>query len=140
MIEKHRADPTCASCHAKMDPPGLALESFDAIGAWRDRYRVPAGDGKPKVGLPVDSTGTLPDGRTFNDVRDLRRLLAADPDALARNLIRQLLIYATGAGLRYSDRAEVEAILFRVAARKYGLRSLLEEVAVSRIFRGGEDR
>jgi hypothetical protein len=140
MIEKHRADPTCASCHAKMDPPGLALESFDAIGAWRDRYRVPAGDGKPKVGLPVDSTGTLPDGRTFNDVRDLRRLLAADPDALARNLIRELLIYGTGVGLRYSDRAEIDAILSRVAARKYGLRSLLEEVAVSRIFRGGEDR
>lgn len=136
IIEKHRADPSCAACHAAIDPPGLALEPFDAIGSWRERYRASNGQGKTVPGLPVDSTGTLPDGRSFEDIGGLRRLLVTDPDSLARNLIRQLLVYATGRGLRFTDRSEVEAILARVREQKWGVRSILREVVASGFFRG----
>lgn len=160
MIEKHRADAACASCHAKMDPPGLALENFDVIGGWRDRYRLA---GQPKkirkgkevieepfvevvseagrrnrsklrLGSEVDATGELADGRKFTDVNGLRALLLADPDALARNLARQLLIYATGAGIRFSDRAAIEAIVARTKPTQHGLRSLVQEVVASELF------
>src|SRR5207248_1308176 len=79
-LDQHRNDASCASCHSKIDPPGFALESFDAIGGWREWYRIPAGDGlvlDPKKkeqwpttykrGLPVDSTGKLPTGEAFGD-------------------------------------------------------------------------
>lgn len=160
MIEKHRADAACASCHARMDPPGLALENFDVIGGWRDRYRLA---GQPKkirkgkevieepfvevvseagrrnrsklrLGSEVDATGELADGRKFTDVNGLRALLLADPDALARNLARQLLIYATGAGIRFSDRAAIEAIVARTKPTQHGLRSLVQEVVASELF------
>ncbi len=160
MIEKHRADTACASCHAKMDPPGLALESFDAIGGWRDRYRLA---GQPKkvrkgkdvveepfvevvsgaahrnriklrLGSEVDASGELADGRKFTDVNGLRALLLADPDALARNLARQLSIYATGAGIRFSDRDAIEAIVTRTKPSQHGLRSLVQEVVASELF------
>lgn len=160
MIEKHRADAACASCHAKMDPPGLALENFDAIGGWRDRYRLA---GQPKkirkgkevveepfveivsgaahrnriklrLGSEVDATGELADGRKFTDVNSLRALLLADPDALARNLARQLMIYATGAGIRFSDRAALDGIVARTRTTQHGLRSLVQEVVASELF------
>ena len=88
-LAKHRDNPSCASCHTKMDPPGFALESFDVMGAHRERYRAVAENVKPEpgfgmngqafafhYGLPVDSAGELPDGRTFRDVREFKRLLS----------------------------------------------------------------
>ena len=162
MIEKHRADATCAACHAKMDPPGMALENFDVIGGWRDRYRLAGTPGKirkgdveiaePSVevvsstavgyrtrmklrlGSEVDATGELADGRKFTDVNGLRALLLADEDALARNLARQLLIYATGAGIRFSDRPGIEAIISKTKPAHHGLRSLVQEVVASELF------
>jgi hypothetical protein len=146
-LEKHRADPSCASCHNKMDPPGLALESFDVMGGWRDHYRA-AKEGvttAPGIGmdgqkfafyfaLPVDCTGALPDGRTFKDVRDLKALLLADPVPIARNVARQLAVYATGAPIRFSDREQIERILQRTKAGDYGLRSLVRELVQSDLF------
>ena len=86
-LAKHRDNPSCASCHSKMDPPGFALESFDVMGARRERYRAVAENVKPEpgygmngqafafhYGLPVDSAGELPDGRTFRDVKEFKRL------------------------------------------------------------------
>src|SRR5438046_5721566 len=107
-----------------MDPPGFALESFDVMGGWRDRYRgvdeaKPAEKGIGKNGqpfafhyaLPVDSSGVLADGRSFAGVRDLKRLLLGDERQLALNLARQLTVYATGAAVRFSDRARIEQIV-----------------------------
>ena len=87
-LDKHRADPTCAACHRTIDPPGFALESFDVMGGWRDRYRAFADGAKPEpgiglsgqpfafhYGLPVDSAGGLTDGRSFKDIREFKQLL-----------------------------------------------------------------
>jgi hypothetical protein len=164
MIEKHRADPACASCHAKMDPPGLALENFDAIGGWRDFYRlagqpkkIRVGTGKDskvvdepsieviaeaarrnrvkiRLGSKVDATGTLADGRRFEDINGLRQLLLQDEDALARNVARQLVIYGTGAGIRFSDREAIDAIVTKTKPTQHGLRSLVQEVVASELF------
>ncbi len=147
-LEKHRADPSCASCHNRMDPPGFALESFDVMGGWRDRYRasdekVPAVKGIGKNGhafeyhyaLPVDSTGSLPDGRAFTGIRDFKRLLQGDDEVVARNLTRQLTIFATGAPVRFSDREQIEQILRNTKAHGYGLRSLVHQIIQSDLFR-----
>jgi hypothetical protein len=148
-LEKHRADPTCASCHSKMDPAGFALESFDVMGGWRDRYRAavaPGGQPEPGYGmdgqafafryaLPVDCTGAIPDGRAFANVKELKRLLLKDETSIARNLVRQLSVYATGAPVRYSDRAQIEQILQKTAAGQYEVRDIIQELVQSDLFR-----
>ncbi len=146
-LDKHRADKTCAACHSKIDPPGFALESFDVMGAWRDRYRATAEDGivEPGFGkngwpfvfhyaLPVDSSGQLADGRSFKDIRDFKRLLLADETQIARNLARQLAVYATGAPVRFSDRAQIERIIEGAKAQQYGVRSLVDRLIQSDLF------
>ena len=85
--------------------------------------------------LPVDSAGELPDGRPFKDVRELKRLLAEDEVPIARNLARQLTVFATGAPVRFSDREEVEKILAGAKATRYGVRSLVRAVVQSELFR-----
>jgi Protein of unknown function (DUF1592)/Protein of unknown function (DUF1588)/Protein of unknown function (DUF1585)/Protein of unknown function (DUF1587)/Protein of unknown function (DUF1595) len=147
-LDKHRADPSCASCHNRMDPPGFALESFDVMGGWRDRYRgvdegKPAEKGLGKNGqpfafhyaLPVDPSGVLPDGRAFSGVRDLKKLLLADVRPVAVNLVKQLTIYATGAPVRFSDRAQIERMTDATKPSQYGLRSMVHQVVESELFR-----
>ncbi len=145
-LDQHRTLETCNACHTKIDPAGFALENFDVMGGWRDRYRA-EGDGVPEQGLaksgqkfafhyalPVDATGELPDGRKFRDVRELKQLLLDDETPIARNLARQLAVYATGAPVRFADRAEIEQVLQRARARHYGVRSLVHEVVQSQLF------
>ena len=149
-LDKHRTDESCAVCHRKIDPPGFALESFDVLGAWRDRYRsqTPAElfdtmgrfgkNGAPltfRLALPVDAAGQLADGRAFADVRDLKRLLLQDEAQIARNLTRQFLVFATGAAERFSDRSAVEQIVQGTKARHYGVRSLVHGLVQSDLFR-----
>jgi hypothetical protein len=145
-LEKHRSVESCASCHSKMDPPGFALESFDVMGGWRDHYRA-QGDGTPDKGigkngqkfafhsaLPVDATGDLPDGRKFNDIKEFKAMLAKDETLLARNLAKQLSIYATGAGIGFSDRAAIDQIVARAGKHSYGARSIIHEIVQSELF------
>ena len=153
-LEKHRADKSCATCHSRMDPPGFALESFDVMGGWRDRYRGVSEDkpGVPGYGkngnafvyyeaLPVDCAGSLPDGRGFTDIRDFKRLLRTDETAVARNLARQLTVYATGAPIRFGDRAQIEQIVQQSKAGKagsagnYGVRRMIHAIVQSDLFR-----
>jgi hypothetical protein len=145
-LAKHRNQPTCAACHKNIDPAGFALESFDVMGAYRDRYRSVGAGEKVKGsghnginfhygwGLPVDSSGELPDGRKFKDVRELKELLLTDPDQLALNLAQQLTIYATGAPIRYSDRPAIAKILAENREQGYGIRSLIHEIVESEMF------
>jgi len=146
-LDKHRTLETCNACHAKIDPAGFALENFDVMGGWRDRYRSEAegelAQGIAKSGqkfafhyaLPVDASGELPDGRKFRDVRELKQLLVANEKQLARNLARQLAVYATGAPIHFADREPIEQILARASSSHYGVRSLIHELVQSELFR-----
>ena len=150
-LAKHREVESCAGCHAKMDPLGFALESYDVIGGWRDRYRVSPAPGennkfkrltlevntKPVgvyLGPPVDPSDTLADGRKFADLAELKRLLLAEPDAITRGLAEKLLIYATGHGLEFTDEAVISDIVRKAKANKHGFRTLIHEVVDSSTF------
>lgn len=145
-LEKHRSQESCAACHRRIDPAGFALESFDVMGGFRERYRA-LGPGTPApglafsgqkfefhAGLPVDASGELPDGRTFQDIRELKRRLLTDERQIARNLLRQWVTYSTGSPARFGDRSEVEAILDRTQGTRHGLRSLIHALVDSPLF------
>ncbi len=134
-LAKHRSAESCATCHARMDAPGFALESYDVIGGWRDRYRVLDGVRLNRKGPLVDPSGETVEGKSFQDIDALKHLLLADPDQLARNLATKLLTYATGAPPSGPDRFEIEDIVGRLRAKNYGLRALLHEVVQSKSFR-----
>lgn len=142
-LAKHRQFATCANCHAKIDPAGFALESFDVIGGWRDNYRS-VGNGKPVTingrrmpyldGRKVDPADALPDGRKFKNIDELKQLLLSDKEQLARALATHLLTYATGAAPSAGDQPEIDAIVKRTGVKNYGLRSLLHELVQSSLF------
>ncbi len=145
-LAKHRNLETCAGCHSNIDPPGFALESFDVIGGFRDRYRSQdKGDlitvkntwsrrQYVKLGLPVDASGELPDGRTFAGIQDFKKLLLEKSDLVLASLTNKLVIYSTGAGIAYCDRPAVEAIAEKVKKQGGGLRTLVHEIVESPIF------
>jgi hypothetical protein len=146
-LEQHRNDASCAACHKTMDPPGFALESFDVMGGWRERYRAFNEDAKPYEGLghggqklqfhyalPVDASGEMADGNSFADFNEFKALLLRDETQIARNITGQLVVYATGTPVRFSDRPEIEKILDRAALSQYGFRSLIHEVVQSQLF------
>ena len=142
-LAKHRQLESCASCHVKIDPPGFALESYDVIGGWREFYRV-SGNGKTVMldgrrmpylqGPKVDPSDTLPDGRAFRDIDELKQLLLADKDQLARSLTTKLLTYATGHGLESADAPTVSDIVRKVGVKSYGFRALIHEIVASSLF------
>ena len=149
-LAKHRADQNCNRCHRKIDPPGFALESFDVLGAHRDWYRILDHTGKYvkrslhhfapsnvryRQGPDVDSSGTMPDGRKFADIREYKRLLLEDETAMARSLTRLLMSYALGRQVGFSDRPAVEEILASVKTDDYGLKSIITEIVTSETFR-----
>ncbi|WP_200390881.1 DUF1592 domain-containing protein [Roseibacillus ishigakijimensis] len=127
-LEKHRADPGCAACHRKIDPPGFALESYDPTGQWRDFY------GKPGQSAPVDPSGVTLHGRPFSDIQGWKEAFVQEPEILARAFSKNLLAYATGAEARFSDRPALEAILQKTKVSDYGLRSLLHAITTSEPF------
>ncbi len=146
-LEKHRADTRCAGCHAKIDPPGFALESFDVIGGFRDRYRslftgsplmefhFPTGwDPRVRLNQSVDPSGQLPSGEPFQTLTDFQALVLRHPDDLAANVVRQLLMYATGSEPHYSDRREITRILEQTKASNYALHSLIDAIVQSELF------
>ncbi|MDZ4801302.1 MAG: DUF1592 domain-containing protein [Bryobacteraceae bacterium] len=145
-LDKHRAVPSCASCHVKIDPPGFALENFDVLGAWRDRYRSTE-EGEPvkglgknghdftfRLGQTVDASGEVAGGGKFRDINGLKDLLCRDERQIARNLARQFITYATGAPASFGDRAEVERILDASARDGYGVRTLIHQIVRSDLF------
>ncbi|MEO8495983.1 MAG: DUF1592 domain-containing protein, partial [Planctomycetota bacterium] len=148
LLALHTRSEECASCHARFDPVGLALENFDVLGGWRTRYRG-LGQGQPVTGIdraghdfaytvcePVDASGKLLDGRGFNNIHELKAILADDPRQLARNLLREFTTYATGTPVRFSDRAEIEVMLDACAPDGYRVCDLIHALITSRVFLG----
>ncbi len=142
-LAKHRKAAACAACHAKIDPPGFALENFDVIGGWRDHYRS-TGNGQDVIidgrrmpylkGKKVDAGDVLPDGHRFRDVDEFKQLLLGEKDQFARALTIKLVTYATGGAPAPGDRAEIDAIVGRVREKGYGFRTLIHEIVQSRLF------
>ena len=143
----HSSGGSCMSCHARFDPYGFALESFDVRGSFRTFYRdvnpsvaaLPAsqrgGQQTWKDGLPVDCSGKTPDGKPFKNSLELRQLLSTHPELLARGVVRHLLTYATGAPASQLDEKAIDEIVKRSAAEKYGLRSIIHALVQSEVFR-----
>jgi hypothetical protein len=121
VMEQHRANPMCASCHARMDPIGFAFEHFDATGAWRDK----------EGGNDIDASGTLPDGRNFNGADGLQKILKAKKELFARCVAEKMLTYATGRGLEYYDRRAVDKIMAALGKDDYRFSTLLAEIVKS---------
>jgi hypothetical protein len=131
-LELHRQNAICASCHVRMDPLGFGLENFDAIGAWRTM------DGQ----FPINASGTLPDGKSFDGPSGLISILKGQPDAFAECLTRKMLIYALGRGLERDDDAAVATIVKNVGTANYRFSSLVLGIVNSEPFqkRRGESR
>ena len=125
LLSKHRESPNCYGCHQKIDPLGFALENFDAIGDWRPRIE------KTKI----DSSGELPSGEKFDDVAGLKKILVQRKDLFARMLTDRLLAYACGRRMEALDEGVVEKIVSELPKKQYGLRSLIEAVVTSELFR-----
>ena len=120
-MEKHRTNAVCASCHKRMDPLGFALENYDAIGKWRTQ------DGS----FPVDSSGVLPNGKSFTGPAAMRKILGDMRPELSRSLTEKLLIYSLGRGLERYDRPTVRTITRKLADQGYGFQTLVLEVVRS---------
>ncbi len=123
-MEAHRQNPACAVCHRIMDPAGLSMENFDAIGRWR------AAEG----GSAIDATGSLPGGTDFDGVAGLRGALLDRPEVFVGTLTEKLLIYALGRGLEHTDAPAVRAIIREAADDEYRLSSLVLGVVQSTPF------
>jgi hypothetical protein len=126
-LESHRANPTCASCHGVMDPLGLALENFDAIGAWRDKDRETA--------KPIDSSGQLADGTPVDGPVDLRNALLAKPDEFVQTLTVKLMTYGLGRSVEYYDMPAVRKVVREAARDHYKFSAILSAIARSEPFR-----
>ncbi|MBA4190712.1 MAG: hypothetical protein C0467_22230 [Planctomycetaceae bacterium] len=157
-LAKHRDNAACAGCHARFDPPGFALESYDVIGGLRSEYRATEGKKSPeftklfpgllgpegkfgahahfpfRAGPPVDPTGELADGKAFANLREYQALILADPKTVSRNLANQLVVYATGAQVGFADRDAVDAILKKAGGHNPRVRTLIAEVIQSPLF------
>jgi hypothetical protein len=129
-MEQHRANPSCATCHARMDPLGFGFENFDAVGAWRTH------EGKN----PIDPSGVLPGGQEFKGPAGLRAILVGKKGLFARCLAEKMLTYALGRGVERADRCFVEEIARNLAKEEYRFSALVLEVIRSDPFqkrRGG---
>jgi mono/diheme cytochrome c family protein len=124
-MDRHRTNPVCASCHARMDPLGFALENFDGIGTWR------ATEGEK----PVDASGTLPDGTRFEGPNGLRAILLNRREEFVQAAAEKLLTYALGRGLEYYDAPAVRAITREAAANDSRWSSLVAGIVKSTPFR-----
>ena len=146
-LAAHRNTAICNSCHKNIDPPGFAMESFDVIGGFREKYRSPEHGEAPKnrllgrmiweykLNLPVDPSGETPEGESFSGIKSYKNVLAKKKRQLAENLVRQLVVYSTGAKIQFADREKIESILDQCKKDDYGVRSLIHAMVQSKLFR-----
>jgi len=124
-LETHRSNPTCASCHNTMDPLGFGLENYDVLGSWRTE----------EGGVPIDASGSLPDGKTFDGPKELKQMLLDRKDQFVRNLARKMLGYALGRSLTAEDYCVIDSIVEKLAMEEYRTQTLIIEIVKSVPFR-----
>ena len=121
LMEQHRQNPTCASCHKLLDPLGFSLENFDGIGQWRSK----------EPGGPVDASGQLADGTPVDGPAALRKILLSRSDQFVETLTEKLLTYALGRGLEYYDMPVVRSVVHDAARDRYRFSSLVMGIVKS---------
>lgn len=124
-LEAHRANPACASCHNRIDPPGFALERFDPVGAWRE----------VDAGAPIDASGELSHGRSFDGPAAFKAALLERPEDFVGAFAEQLLSYALGRKLEHFDRPAVKAVVDGAAEEDYRFSRIVADIVMSRPFR-----
>lgn len=146
-LEKHQSIEACSACHRRIDPPGFALECFDPVGHFRVRYRNSKGVSRTsppglrfghvdyELGLQVDTSGTTEDGFKFAGIQDYKTQLRGSSEQIARNLTSKLIMFSTGCEIEFADREEVEKILRATQGEGYPLRSLIQHIVASQLFR-----
>lgn len=144
-LAKHSEMESCQGCHRVIDPPGFALENYDVIGGWRERFRS-LGEGEKvdlkvegrkvryRLGQPVDAAGVLTDGKTFQHLADLKNILVADQERVVRCVIEKLLTFATGRSMGFSDRGEMDRLVILSRAKGHTMRDLIHAIVQSEIF------
>lgn len=125
LMEQHRKNPICASCHSSMDPIGFGLDNFDATGRWRTLEN----------GFPIDSSGILPDGRKFVGPAQLRAILLTNKDGFVHCLAEKLMTYALGRGLTYNDKCALDGIVAETKRGNYKFSALVRAIVSSQPFR-----
>ncbi|MDA7526253.1 DUF1592 domain-containing protein [Verrucomicrobiales bacterium] len=131
-LEAHATSPNCVSCHAKIDPLGLAFENFDAIGRWRDTERIREGMG---VDPPVDPSGVLPDGRSFANASEFKKLLADDERRLAEAFLEQVATYALRRVMTVDDTEQLHTIVATAGHSEDGVKSIMRGLVLSELFK-----
>ena len=124
-MAQHRSNPVCATCHARMDPIGFALDNFDAVGRWRT---------VSESGAPIDASGVFPDGSKFEGIVGLRNVLLSRPEEFVLTMTGQLLTYSLGRSLEYYDMPVVRAIVRGARGNDYRFSSLVNGVVRSMPF------
>jgi hypothetical protein len=132
MMARHRDRPSCFACHGVLDPLGLALENFDAVGRWRVKDRM--------AGTTIDASGVLPDGTKISGVDDLRKALAADPNQFVQTLTINLMTYGLGRGIDYQDMPVVRGIVRESAKQDYKFKELIMDIVTSAPFQMRSDQ
>jgi hypothetical protein len=129
-LERHRADPACATCHNIMDPIGFGLEAYDPIGRFRTEY---------ENGDAIEDHGQLPDGSSFDGPAELAQVIEAD-DRYAECVTEKMMAYALGRGVTGADRCFVEDVIEQARARDLSLREILVQIVTNEVFTmiGGE--
>ncbi len=125
LMEEHRSNPACAGCHKILDPPGFALENFDAVGAWRE---------VSETGGPIDASGMFGDGSPLNGPASLRQAILSRPNVFVGTLTEKLLTYALGRGIEYYDMPAVRAVVRDASRNGYRFSSIIEGVVKSTPF------
>ncbi len=126
LLDLHRANESCNSCHRKIDPMGFAFENFDVVGRWRDGYRRAKG--------PIDASATLSSGREIKDIIEFKSMLMERKELVVRNLAKKMLTYSTGRRLEAVDRGELDRITAELGKKDNRLRELIRLVVKSDIF------
>ena len=144
-LAHHRDNPSCASCHVKIDPAGFALEKFDVMGGERDNYRTLEGGkevdqfinyvkAKFQLGMKVDSSGEVVGGESFKDVEGFKAIVLKDHDHIRKHFLKNLIAFATGSSIQFADRYELDRIV-KESSKNDGIKTLIHMVTQSRLFR-----
>ena len=126
LLQLHRKNEACFSCHVKIDPMGFAFENFDVVGRWRDKYR--------RARDPIDTSATMANGREIADIVEFKKMLLERKELVIRCLANKMLTYATGRQLEAADRGEVDRILDKLSKKENRLRDLVNLVVQSELF------